>query len=73
MNNRIRSLSPLAETMSSAAHKSRFELIDPATPNFFGSANPAQLHELAFLHARASVERSRWERLLRKIFEQDDE
>jgi hypothetical protein len=72
MNNRIRSLSPLNEPASREAHKSRFEMIEPSTPNYFGAASPSQLHELAFLHARAMVERTRWERLLRKIFEQDE-
>jgi hypothetical protein len=72
MNNRIRSISPQPEPVASAAHKSRFEMIEPSTPNYFGAASPSQLHELAFLHARALVERSRWERLLRKIFEQDE-
>jgi hypothetical protein len=72
MNNRIRSLSPLNAPASGETHKSRFEMIEPSTPNYFGSASPSQLHELAFLHARALVERTRWERLLRKIFEQDE-
>jgi hypothetical protein len=72
MKNRIRSLSPLLETNSGEARKSRFEMIEPSMPNYFGSASPSQLHELAFLHARALVERTRWERLLRKIFDQDE-
>lgn len=72
MKNRIRSISPLPSTATSESHKSRFEMIEPSMPNYFGAANPAQLHALAFIHARALVERTRWERLLRKIFEQDE-
>jgi hypothetical protein len=48
-------------------------MIEPQTPQYFGTTNPAQLHEIAFLHARALVERTRWQRLLKKIFEQSDE
>jgi hypothetical protein len=71
MNNRIRQLSSIPEANSGGLAGSRFAMIEPALPQFFGPTSPAQLHVLAFLHARALVERTRWQRLLRKIFEQD--
>ncbi len=72
MTNRIRQHSTPSENNSVGLNGSRFELIEPSPPQLFGTANPAQLHELAFLQARAMVERARWQRLLEKIFEQED-
>jgi hypothetical protein len=72
MNHRFRSMSLLPETHVSGPSGSRFAMIEPQAPQYFGAASPAQLHEIAFLHARALVERTRWQRLLKKIFEQDE-
>lgn len=68
MNNRIWRPHPPASIQNSAA-SSRFELIRPCFPQAGPLTGPLDLHTIAFLHARATVELARWKRLLRKIFE----
>jgi hypothetical protein len=72
MNNRIRENSAFAETGPVPQGGSRFAMIEPTPPPACGMISPHQLHLLAFLQARALVERARWQRLLEKIFEQDE-
>lgn len=73
MNNRFQSQLSVPESHATGPANSRFAMIEPQPPQLFGAATPAQLHEMAFLQARALVERTRWQRLLKKIFEQGDE
>jgi hypothetical protein len=72
MTNRIQQ-NPPSSSASPAAHgNSRFAMIEPELPCSFGATSPNQIHLIAFLHARALVERTRWQRLLEKIFQQDE-
>lgn len=71
MKNRIQQVSPAIENPAFTG-PSRFALIEPQLPPAIGPVSPQQFHLIAFLHARALVERTRWQRLLEKIFQADE-